>query len=76
MADAILKDYPKNASRRAGRVRSFPETLCMKSLISYLLNKDKAKAEKEIKAALHLDAKNGTCWQTLGLFYRHTKYVL
>lgn len=47
----------------------------MKSLISYLLNKDKAKAEKEIKAALHLDAKNGTCWQTLGLFYRHTKYV-
>lgn len=45
----------------------------MKSLISYLMNKDKVKAEKEIKSALLLDAKNGTCWQTLGLFYRHAK---
>ena len=45
----------------------------MKSLISYLMNK--VKAEKEIKSALLLDAKNGTCWQTLGLFYRHAKCV-
>lgn len=51
------------------------ETLCMKALINYLLNKDKDAAEKEIKAALLLDAKNAMCWQTLGLFYRHCKLV-
>ena len=71
----MLKDYPKNASARPRRIRSSVETLCMKSLISYLMNKDKVKAEKEIKSALLLDAKNGTCWQTLGLFYRHAKCV-
>lgn len=47
----------------------------MKALINYLLNKDKDAAEKEIKAALLLDAKNAMCWQTLGLFYRHCKLV-
>ena len=48
-------------------------TLCMKGLLCYLLNKDKEAAEKEIKAGLRLDPKNGVCWQTLGLFYRHCK---
>ena len=70
-----MKDYPQNASMCPWRIGSCVETLCMKSLISYLMNKDKAKAEKEIKSALLLDAKNGTCWQTLGLFYRHAKYI-
>ena len=46
-------------------------TLCMKGLLCFLLNKDKETAEKEIKAGLRLDPKNGVCWQTLGLFYRH-----
>lgn len=45
----------------------------MKALINYLITKDKAVAEKEIKSSLMLDAKNDMCWQTLGLFYRHCK---
>ena len=45
----------------------------MKHLMSYLLDGDKVTAEKEIKAAVLLDPKNGSCWQTLGLFYRHCK---
>ena len=48
----------------------------MRSLLIYLINKDKEVAERDIKFALRLDPKNGTCWQTLGLFYRHSKYLL
>lgn len=48
----------------------------MRSLLIYLVNKDKEMAEQDIKSALRLDPKNGTCWQTLGLFYRHSKYPL
>ena len=48
----------------------------MRSLLVFLVNKDKEMAEKDIKSALRLDPKNGTCWQTLGLFYRHNKYLL
>ena len=47
----------------------------MKALMNYLINKDKVTAEKEIKAALMLDPKSDICWQTLGLFHRHCKYV-
>lgn len=39
-----------------------------------MVNKEKETAEKDIKYALRLDPKNGTCWQTLGLFYRHSKF--
>ena len=47
----------------------------MKALCNYLITKDKETAEKEIKSALLLDPKSDMCWQTLGLFYRHCKYV-
>lgn len=51
------------------------ETLCMKHLLLYLMNKDDEKvAETEIRNSLRLDMRNGICWQILGLFYRHCKY--
>lgn len=75
MADSILKDYPTNASMFLVPFASSVETLCMKSLLVYLTTKDKVKGEQEIKLALRHDMKNAVCWQTLGLFYRHCKYV-
>ena len=47
----------------------------MKHLIVYLIDKNKDEAEKAIKDALRLDPRNGTCWQALGLFYRHCKFL-